>query len=229
MHITSATANRHPPNMCPRGSQEPPGERSTFFQIGRDGFYHRYTNIGDERPEMLMVLKGDLTRNISGTLDCLQDELKYALNHSLAPGSDWQSVPIYPALTRIITLMSGRLFVGLPLSRNEEWINSSISFTQDAVAASDAIREWNIRLRPFVAPFSSAIKRVKRHNARAGELLAPIIKQKIEEAKFGKSKERAEDQQGAQIGWILSHTKESEKYNPSVMAHNQMTRKFPNP
>lgn len=203
-----------------------PESEVSFFQIVRDGFNYRYTNIGDERLEMLAALKGDLTRNINGALDCLQDELKYALDQSLGPCADWQPVPIYPALTRIVTLMSGRLFVGLPLSRNEEWIHSSISFTQDAVAASDAIREWNIFLRPFVAPFSSAIRRVKRHNSRAGELLAPIIKQKIAEAQFGKSKERAEDQQGALIGWILSHTKESEKYNPTVMGHNQMTCEF---
>jgi hypothetical protein len=121
----------------------------------------RYTGIGKDRPEALMAAKVDLTRHIASTMDGLQDEIRYAFNKELGPCEDWTPVVLYGTMTRIVALLSGRVFVGRPLSRSDEWINASINYTMDAVKAREAIAKWPIYLRNFVAPFLPEIKGVQ--------------------------------------------------------------------
>jgi hypothetical protein len=84
-------------------------------------FVGKHTGFGDDRPEVIAAVKVDLTRNIASTLDGLQDEIKYALNKEFGSCEDWTSIKLYGKLARAVALLSGRVFVGRPLSRVEEW------------------------------------------------------------------------------------------------------------
>ncbi|KAG9236989.1 cytochrome P450 [Amylocarpus encephaloides] len=200
-----------------------PESIASFMQVVKTDFNYRHTSLGQERPEVIAAVKEDLTKNIDSVVGCLQDEVKYGFEKEIGPCSEWTPVPLYRAMIRTVALMSSRVFVGLPLSREEEWLQATINFTTYAVAASDVVRGWNIFLRPFVAPFLGEIRRVKRYKDRGGELLAPFLRQKLEEIQNGKLLVPFEQERFSFIGWILKHTKENERRNSSVMGLNQMT------
>ena len=189
-------------------------------------FVAKHTGIGESRPEVTQAVKIELTRHIASTLDGLQEETRYAFDKEPGSCEDWTPVVLYPKLTRIVALLSGRVFVGRPLSRQEEWIQATINFTVDSVGAKDAILKYPVFLRPFVAPFLPQIRRVKKYRAEGGKLLEPMLKASLARARHEKTYlDDMEDEQATFISWVLGHTKEENRHDPTVLANNQMVCK----
>jgi len=186
-------------------------------------FSTKHTGIGSEGPEVVQCVKIDLTRHIASTLDDLQDEIRYGFNKEFGTCEDWTPISVYSKLTRIIALLSGRVFVGRPLSREEEWIQATTMFTFCCIQARDAINAYPEWARGIAAYFLPEVKRVWAFRKRGGELLKPILDAQM--AKEGDEKlhrEDTHDEQGTFISWILKYTKESERSDPLVLANNQM-------
>jgi len=130
-----------------------PENQVSFMKEVQRMFHYKYTGIGDERPGLLSTIKIDLTRNIASTLDALQEEIRFAFTKELGSCEDWTAHKFYPKLTRIVALLSGRVFVGRPLSRDADWIDSSIQYTIDCDGARKAAEKYPSYLRPFIVPF----------------------------------------------------------------------------
>jgi hypothetical protein len=83
-----------------------------------------------------------LTKSIGAMQKDLQDEARDAVAKHIGPCEGishdscslfaassltiepaWTPIPVFSKVLHIIALMSGRVFVGLPLSRNEEWVS----------------------------------------------------------------------------------------------------------
>jgi len=145
-------------------------------------FQGKYVGISTTPNHTLVQsVKVDLTRNISHVLSMLQDEMEYAAQDAIGPCEDWTPIPIYAKLLRIVALISGRAFVGLPLCRDERWIHISINYTIDFFAAPRrfwAYRSWQ---RPFVAPFLKEVRKVKQYKEEAKKLLTPIVEKRLRE------------------------------------------------
>lgn len=190
-------------------------------------FVAEHTGIGKDRPEALKAVKIDLTRHIASTLDGLQDEIRYALNKELGECQDWTPLVLYGAVVRIVALLSGRVFVGRPLSRNEEWIEASINYTRDAVNARQAVVKWPFYLRRIVAPFLPEIRGAKQYSARGAKLLGPVLKETLEIANRGKiGLDNDHDEQGTFISWLLKYTPPCMRNDPENLANGQMVGKL---
>ena len=156
-------------------------------------------------------------------LDSLQDEFQFALNQELGPCDTWTSVILYPKLARIVALLSGRVFVGRPLSRNENWLASSIQYTIDCDGARRAVLKYPSLLRRFIVPFLPEIRRLNYHKYLGAKLLDTLLQDCIE--KHGKEKtitEKHQDQQGVFFSWVLNHVEDLSTINPLQMATWQM-------
>lgn len=193
-------------------------------------FSSKQTGIGTQGPEVFQAVKVDLTRHIASTLDDLQEEIRYGIDKEFGPCSDWTKFRVYSKLTRIVALLSGRVFVGRPLSREEEWINATIMYTfyiQQVRAAINAYPEW---ARRIVAPFLPELKHLRRFRKRGGELLRPILDEQIK--KEGNEKvllEGEKDEQGSMVGWIMKHMNKDSRYDQDALASNQMACEFLSP
>jgi len=104
-------------------------------------------------------------------LDGLQEEIRYVFNKEIGLCEDSTKINLCTKLTHIVALLSGRVFVGRPLSREEEWLESRINYTINCVAARGAIRKYLVYLQPFVDPFLTEIKKQARgkDKLRSGE------------------------------------------------------------
>lgn len=203
-----------------------PENQVSFRELIAQTFMAKHTGIGKDRPEALKAVKVDLTRHIASTLDGLQDEIRYAFNKELGPCEDWTPVVLYGALARIVALLSGRVFVGRPLSRSEEWIDASINYTMDCVKAQRAIAKWPVYQRYIVAPFLPEIRRVQQYASRGAKLLGPILKATLARAHNEKVSLDDDEGQGTFISWVLKHTAVKERKDPKNLAATQMGCKF---
>jgi hypothetical protein len=87
-----------------------------------DRYLGKYTAFASNDDPMVKAIKNDLTRSIEDILPVLEDETKFALEDCLGDcKQEWTTKNLQNVSTKLIALLSGRIFVGLPLSRDEEW------------------------------------------------------------------------------------------------------------
>jgi hypothetical protein len=203
-----------------------PESQVSFTKEHQRNFFAQYTGIGDNRPEMIQAIRIDLTRQIPSTTTALQDELRYAFDKELGDCQDWTVYPLYFKVLRTIALMSGRIFVGRPLSRQEEWIHSTINYTVDCVKARNAIRNYPAWIRPLVTKFLPDVHRLAQHRLRAAHLLGPILKTQLSNLEREKIHNlESGDEEGSFISWVLKYTPEELRNNPKNLATDQMVCK----
>ena len=130
-------------------------------------------------------------------------------------------------MTRIVTLLSGRVFVGRPLSREEEWIDINISYTLFCVQARAAIEAYPSWMRDIVAPYLKEVKGLWHFKRRGAMLLKPMIDEML--AKEGSEKlfrEGESDEQGTMMSWILSRTPFERRSDAMLMGESQISCKY---
>ncbi|CAK5282130.1 unnamed protein product [Mycena citricolor] len=67
-----------------------------------------------------IAVRTSLTRNLGKVFPEVRDEIECAMDDVFAlHDDDWKLVPVIPAMMKVVSRTSNRLFVGLPLCRNE--------------------------------------------------------------------------------------------------------------
>jgi hypothetical protein len=155
------------------------------------GIYHKlegkYTTIGtrDNKPSVVAKsVKAHLASNIARTLEGLQDEADFAIPSCFGECNEWTPIQFHSKILRVIALLSGRTFVGLPLCRNEEWIDVTINYAIDANMAVAPVKGIYPLLRPFIAPRLPEVRRIKQHRINGARLLKPILVERLENLKI---------------------------------------------
>jgi cytochrome P450 len=168
-----------------------------------------YTHFGENADELDAAIRIDLTRNVEKILSTFQDEVGFAFDQNIGECKSWTAIPGYSKMLRMISLLSSRVFVGLPLNRNENWIQTTCRYALDGAAGAHALTPYPPALRPLVAPF--LLRSLKKHRALAREMMQPLA-DKFATAKSRASAEAQSASGGELIQYILSH------YNHPVTA-----------
>lgn len=180
--------------------------------------------------QLIEAVKVDLTRNIAKTLSDLQDEVVYAVDTEVGRCQDWTAINVQAKLLRIVALVSGRVFVGLPLSRDEEWMTSTINYTVDVGNCLRVMDSYHYLLRPIVAPFLPELRKLLYYRKRAGIMLAPTVASIMEavqhKAKDSDFESPFRDDQFNMVSWILGHHKKPESVKPEILGEDQMMVAF---
>jgi len=70
------------------------------------------------------------------------------------------------------------MFGGTTLSRNKEWIQSSIDFATDAFIGAQALKKYPEFLKPVIARFVPAIQNIQSHYAAAERAAIPLLEER---------------------------------------------------
>jgi hypothetical protein len=84
-------------------------------------FLGKYTGLG-VNDTLVQSVKVDLTKNIPNIMKELADEVHYSIKEHIGQCDDWTGYEMYDCMLHLVSLLSGRIFVGLPISRNKEWV-----------------------------------------------------------------------------------------------------------
>ena len=105
----------------------------------------------------------------------LTEEVNQAIDEEIGPCKDWTPSPIYMKLVTIVAKVSGRVFVGPELCRNQEYLDAGINYTIELLGAQRAIKQINPWLRPFYAPKLPQVQRLRQRERAARDFLAPVV------------------------------------------------------
>jgi hypothetical protein len=205
-----------------------PNEGISIITEHEDKFQGKYTHITTIRPEIPATIRQDVTRNMPSIILDFQVELAYA-SEQWPRTSNWTSIPLYEMMLKTVALLSGRAFVGLPLCRDQAWLQASIGYTVDCISIRDQLHTWSPILRPLVGTFLPSVRSVRRHLRFAATIMAPLISQALQEdVQQPQTDALPTDQtegRGTFISWLLRHLPE-ELRTPEQVGLDQMLVSF---
>jgi hypothetical protein len=75
----------------------------------------------------------------------------------------------------MVAFVNSRVFIGLPLSGDEVWIESSINYALHVGALQQAAQRYNHIIRPFIIPFLPEVRAIRRDLEAVREFLRPLV------------------------------------------------------
>ncbi|KAI6152482.1 cytochrome P450 [Pisolithus tinctorius] len=123
------------------------------------------------------VARIHLSRNIGLYYPDIKDELHTAFEELLdLKDNVWKSIPAVETMRKIVCRASNRVFVGLPLCRDPDWIDLNSQFAVDVATDANILNMFPKLLVPFVSKIlpntAAGIERAIKH-------LDPIIKDRL--------------------------------------------------
>lgn len=91
---------------------------------------------------------------------------------------DWTEVDVVDRITQIVARVSSRMFGGTALSRNKEWVQSSIDFATDGFIGAQALKKYPEWFKPIAARFIPAIQNIKKHYENAEKAAIPLLEER---------------------------------------------------
>ncbi|KAI8296096.1 Cytochrome P450 monooygenase 3 [Colletotrichum sp. SAR 10_98] len=189
-----------------------------------DVFLGKYTHIGVDNPDVIGAVRVDLTRNLNGVLQPIQDEVRHGMEQLVGSSTEWQTFNLHKTILRMVGLMSGRVFVGLPLSRDEEWLAASINFTVDVAKSRVAMLRLHPLIRPFFLRFLPEVQHMLREQKRAQEWMKPLVSDFVQN-EFNLEEKAKPGSRGAFISWMMKYLPQ-ERRTAEAVGNNQMLLSF---
>ncbi|KIJ13842.1 hypothetical protein PAXINDRAFT_80222 [Paxillus involutus ATCC 200175] len=180
----------------------------SLMEAANDSLNLEYTLGHDvhHNPYHVAIIRSQLTRNLGILYTDLRDEIVTAFEEILdLRGNEWKSVPAFQTVQTVICRASNRMFVGLPLCRDPNWINLAMGFTLDVIKGGVTIGLFPKVLAPLVARFMTSVPRSAR---RGMKYLGPIIEERrrhLEE--YGKD---WADKPNDFLSWLMDHPEASD-------------------
>lgn len=196
-------------------------DNKPFRKHHHDVFLGEYTYMGTKTEEFDAAMRYDLTRNTPTVLASFNAEVRHALDDSLGSCQSWTSLKPRTAMCRVTSLMSGRAFVGVPLSHDEEWVEATVNYTGNVTKAWLVLRTINRFVRPFVAPFLPEVKALMRMREMTSTKMAPLLEKTARGEGKGKD---ADIPGGDMIRWFQGRYET--KASPSELARDQLLATF---
>lgn len=153
----------------------------------------KYTRIVTDAHLAVHAIRSDLTPSLARMNSTICAEVDAAVRQYFPSCDDWTEVCINDRLVDVITRVSGRVFVGPDLCRDQEYLECGSKYTvylMDAVKAIKKIRPW---LRPFVVPRLQEIKRLREMETRAARQLQPMVRERLEAEKNDSNWQKPDD------------------------------------
>ncbi|GFN17292.1 hypothetical protein AtubIFM55763_004265 [Aspergillus tubingensis] len=127
------------------------------------------------------VLQQKLTPNLPSLVPVMIEELKFAMQMEMPKCADeWTTIDIMPILSRIITRITSRIFLGPKEGRNEEWLRATVEYTKNLFLTGMALRFFPRFLRPLVAPLLPSYHHLWQNVATSRRIVGEIVRERRE-------------------------------------------------
>ncbi|KAK1955843.1 cytochrome P450, partial [Colletotrichum sublineola] len=101
-------------------------------------------------PAITSIITKYLTKALVKLTKPISEEATLVLRLVLTNSTDWHQITPREDITRIISRLSSRVFMGEELCRNEEWVRVSGDYSASAFPVARSVGQWPRRARPIV-------------------------------------------------------------------------------
>ncbi|KAJ7473570.1 cytochrome P450 [Mycena latifolia] len=163
-------------------------------------------------PYSTEAVRRNLTRNLGRCFPDVRDEIVHAFDDVLAlDGTEWKRLHVLPNIMQIVARTSNRLFVGLPLCREQGYLDLNISYTITIFTRGQLISFLPEFLKPILGPLLSTRRSSVRQVLK---FIGPLIEARLEnEREHGRD---GPDQPNDLISWLLQLAEGEERTAPAL-------------
>lgn len=172
-------------------------------------------------PYHVSVVQGPLTRNLETKMAEMYDEVESSFRDAIPSSKEWHPISVGTLLTNVVARTSNRVFVGLPLCRNVEYLNTHKRFSIYVMISARITSIFPESLRRFVGeymtPVTLLIMAASRH-------LYPIIEERLQ-----KITEGGPDYPGKPndlLSWLIDEAQTKERRNALDLVRRILTVNF---
>lgn len=112
---------------------------------------------------------------------------------------DWTPIHVFELLTKIVAKLSGRIFVGPDLFLQKEYLEMSLSYTHELMAAQRRIKTMRPFLRPILGHWTAEVRQLRKREHFAEEFFLPVVRARLGAKKCGDEKEPDD-----MLQWLLN-------------------------
>ncbi|KAI1454030.1 cytochrome P450 [Annulohypoxylon moriforme] len=160
------------------------------------------------------VCKAQLTQNLNRLVGPVNEEARFWLSQRIPNNKPRVELRGHETILRVIAGVTSRVLIGLPLSRNEAWLDVAVGYTLDVFNVSTALRPYPLFLRWLVAPWLDSTKRLQSHIRIANNHLGHIFAERMDPSYTG---EKRLDM----IQWMVDSARGSDR-NPDVLVRKML-------
>ncbi|KAI5118160.1 hypothetical protein M0805_005782 [Coniferiporia weirii] len=201
-----------------------PDDKFSFGEAISDTIAARWTigtNIARNHYHQA-IIRSQLTRSLGARFEDIKDELTSSFEELIpAKGNEWIAIPALQTVRQIVCRTSNRLLVGLPLCRNQDYVDLNISFTIDVSVTALRISKIPVLLRPI---FGALITKTPQSIRRGLKHLGPVF-----DARRRELEEHGEDwadKPADMITWLLEDAPEDEKCSNTELTKRMLVINF---
>jgi cytochrome P450 len=130
------------------------------------------------------VIRRELTKDLDNYVAAMADETVHALIVNWGVNTrGWTEVPGYEMMLDVVSRISNRVLVGIPLCRDPAYLRCSSTFSRNVVLSASMLNMLPSFLRPVLGPLITAYD--MRHYRQIAKHTTPIIKQRMSNLKSG--------------------------------------------
>jgi cytochrome P450 len=156
------------------------------------------------------VVRLKLTQSLGPITEDIVEEADLAIQRwpGKAPGPEWKTVSIKEGLLDVISRVSGRVFGGEQLSRDEEWLEINKQYTSESFGLAMRLHAWPMLLRRIANwVLEPAGKNIRAQIAAAQRLVAPQVEQRLKAREDALAKGTKNKGQNDVFHWLLDVAK----------------------
>ncbi|KAL0936089.1 cytochrome p450 [Colletotrichum truncatum] len=121
------------------------------------------------------MINRHLTKALNKYTKPLYQEAKLAVRDLFTDSTEWHEVRPSRDLTALVARTSARLFLGVELCRNEDWIKLSAAYTHTVFQAVQVLRQFPPILRPIANRYMAICQQTRTALQACREFIRPFV------------------------------------------------------
>ncbi|RYP92012.1 hypothetical protein DL770_001867 [Monosporascus sp. CRB-9-2] len=196
-----------------------PEETLSAYEAVNEALLSQYTHFsaGAHNETLSKLLRTNLSQRLSRLTPKLKQELEFIAAQEFPKCDEWTPFKAQPFLVRTVARLSGCSFAGSTLSRNEEWMDTSVNYATTVFIAAIKLQFFPKWMRPVAQYFIPDFYAIPRMVAKAQARLTPIIEERLRDSEVP-GYQRPDDF----IQWLLDALPEEQKRSFGLQAHLQL-------
>ncbi|KAK4499796.1 hypothetical protein PRZ48_007982 [Zasmidium cellare] len=161
--------------------------RLDFRAITRDEMmadYHGFDSVREgTRPDGFLpkIIRSKLTLVLPSLTEDIVDETDFVVPHCLGEDPEWKTHSMKNALLDIVARVSTRVFAGVDLARNEEYVQIAKMNTVQSFVGAQELSQRPGFLRPIMQWFNPTLRDLRAQIRKARALVGPVVQKRLEE------------------------------------------------
>ncbi|THH28886.1 hypothetical protein EUX98_g5315 [Antrodiella citrinella] len=170
-----------------------------------------------KNPYHMPLVHAKLTRNLGDFHGDMKDEMWSAFDDHIGMPDEWKSFPALKTVMSVVSRTSNRVFVGLPLCRDPEFLDIATAVTLDIAQSRFVINLFPPVMKPLIAKFVNKVpSRLRKAYAKVGPMVE-ARRRRAEECKA--NKEEWDEKPNDFLMWLVDEAVEHGYTNESTVLY----------